>query len=208
MKFFMLSCVAIVTMLSLSCSAQKAGKTSNESLVKMYAQEANRLDLQTNKDSIDRAYKLHTKILKLDKKQVPSYRSKIAIEYKRGYIKKALNTANAFVINLPDYADAWVYLGIVQTKLADSLKALASFKKAISLYSNQIAEVEDSSWQNDLKFKQAIVVNFLGIKEPVYAESSTDKNGNANSMTVHINDIETVEAYVNKFMTYNGIQFF
>jgi len=208
MKFFMLSCVAVVTMLSLNCSAQKTTKASNEQLVKMYEQEANRLDLQANKDSIDRAYKLHTNILKLDKKHVPSYRSKIAIEYKRGNIKKALNTANAFVTNLPDYADAWVYLGIVQTKLADSLKALASFKKAISLYSNQIAEVEDSSWQNDLKFKQAIVVNFLGIKEPVYAESSTDKNGNANSMTVHINDIETVEAYVNKFMTYNGIQFF
>lgn len=208
MKLFMLSCVAVVTILSLNCSAQKTGKTSNEQLVKMYAQEANRLDLQTNKDSVDKAYKLHTKILKSDKKHVPSYRSKIAIEYKRGNIKKALNTANAFVTNLPDYGDAWVYLGIVQTKLADSLKAMASFKKAISLYGNQIAEVEDSSWQNDLKFKCAIVINFLGRKAPVYAESSTDENDNTNSTTVYINDIETVEDYVNKFMTYNGIQFF
>jgi len=208
MKFLVLSYVGVATMLSLNCSAQKTGKTSNESLVKMYAREANRLDLQTNKDSVDKAYKLHTKILKLDKKYMPSYRSKIAIEYKRGNIKKALNTANAFVTNLADYGDAWVYLGIVQTKLADSLKAMASFKKAISVYNDQLTEIEDSSWQIDLKFKRAIVMNFLGRKDPVYSESSTDENGNANSMTVHINDIETVEAYVNKFMTYNGIQFF
>ena len=208
MKFIALSCIAVATILSLNCFAQKTGKTSDEQLIRLYAQEANRLDLQTNKDSIDKAYKLHTRVLKLDKKYVPSYRSKIAIEYKRGYIKKALNTANDFVTNLPEYADAWVYLGIVQTRLADSSGAITNFKKAITLYGNQITEVEDSSWQNDLKFKCAIVINFLGRKAPVYAESNTDENGNINSTTVHINDIETVEAYINRFMTYNGIQFF
>jgi tetratricopeptide (TPR) repeat protein len=188
--------------------AQKAGKTNYEKLVRSYAIEANRLDLQTNKDSVDKAYKLHTRILVLNKKQMPSYRSKIAIEYKRGEIKKALNTANAFVINLPDYADAWVYLGIVQTRLADSTKAWESFKKAIILYSNQIREVEDTSWQNDLKFKRAIVINFLGRKVPVYSEFSTDENGNSVSTAININEAESVEAYVNRFMTYNGITFF
>ena len=208
MTFFRLSCIAVAILLSLNCLAQKAGKTINEKLVRSYAVEANRLDLQTNNDSVDKAYKLHTKILRLNKKHMPSYRSKIAIEYKRGKIKKALNTANAFVINLPDYADAWVYLGIVQTKLSDSTKAWASFKEAIILYSNQIREVKDTSWQNDLKFKRAIVINFLGRKVPVYSEISTDENGNSVSTAININEAESVEAYVNKFMTYNCIQFF
>ena len=208
MKFHRLSCIPVAILLSLNCISQKAGKTINEKLVRSYAIEANRLDLQTNKDSVDKAYKLHTKILALNKKQMPSYRSKIAIEYKRGEIKKALNTANAFVINLPDYADAWVYLGIVQTRLADSSKAWASFKKAIILYSNQITEVEDTSWKNDLKFKRAIVINFLGRKVPVYSEFSTDENGNSVTTSIDIKEAESVEAYVNKFMTYNGVQFF
>jgi len=205
MNCFKISCIAMMLMLSLNCSAQKR---NNEQLVKSYAEEANRLDLQTNADSVDKAYKLHTKILKLDGKHVPSYRSLICIAYKRSNFKESLATANEFTTSLPGYADAWVYLGIVQMKLADSAKAEASFKKAISFYNIELTEVEDSSWQDNIKFKRAIVMNFLGSKTPVHTEGNIDENGNANSINTYINDIETVEAYVSRFMTYNGIQFF
>ncbi len=200
--------IILFLLLSFNSDAQKTGKTSREQLIKSYELEANRLDLQTNTDSVDKAYELHTKLLELDKKYVPSYRSKISIGYKRGKLEEALHTANSFVTNLPDFGDAWVYLGIVQTKLADSSGALVSFKKAINIYDNELTEIKDRSWQNSLKFKRAIVLNFLGLKEPVYTDSSIDKKGNDRSTTTYVEDIGTVEKYVGKFMTYNGVQFF
>ena len=120
MKIFKITSVILVTLVSLNSLAQKTDKTSRVQLIKSYALEANRLDLQTNTDSVDKAYELHTKVLKLDSKYVPSYCSKISIDYKRGNFEESLHTANFFVRNLPDFGDAWVYLGVVQTKLADS----------------------------------------------------------------------------------------
>ena len=208
MKFFKITAVILVTLVSFSSFAQKTNKTSRGQLIKSYALEANRLDLQTNTDSVDKAYELHTKVLKLDSKYVPSYCSKISIDYKRGNFKEALHTANFFVKNLPDFGDAWVYLGVVQTKLTDSSAALVSFKKAINIYDKELAEIKDRSWQNSLKFKRAVTLNFLGFKEPVHTDSGTDKKGNTRSTSSYINDIETVEKYVSKFMTNHGIQFF
>lgn len=208
MKIFKITSVILVTLVSLNSLAQKTDKTSRVQLIKSYALEANRLDLQTNTDSVDKAYELHTKVLKLDSKYVPSYCSKISIDYKRGNFKEALHTANYFVRSLPDFGDAWIYLGVVQTKLADSSAALVSFKKAINIYDKELAEIKDRSWQNSLKFKRAVTLNFLGFKEPVHTDSGTDKKGNTRSTSSYINDIETVEKYVSKFMTNHGIQFF
>ena len=208
MKIVKITSVIVATLVSFSSFAQKIDKPRRMQLIKSYALEANRLDLQTNTDSVDKAYALHTKVLKLDSKYVPSYCSKISIDYKRGNFKEALHTANYFVRSLPDFGDAWIYLGVVQTKLADSSGTLVSFKKAINIYDKELAETKDRSWQNSLKFKRAITLNFLGFKEPVHTGSSADKKGNTQSTSSYINDIETVEKYVSKFMTNHGIQFF
>jgi tetratricopeptide (TPR) repeat protein len=204
----LLSSVVLIMLVSTYSYGQQKN-TNIEALVKAYAEEANRLDVQTHTDSIAKAYELHTKILALDSKHFPSYRAKICIDYKRGNLRKALKTATAFTANFPEEADTWVYLGAVQWKLKDRSRAVAGFQKAVALYDDHLKdESDDPSWQNSLNSKKGLVQNFLGNREPVHRENKQTGYDETTSSTVFIDDALNVDQYMNKFMSYHSIQFF
>lgn len=192
--------------LSLLGNLQSFGQSSdNRHLAIQYAKEANKLTLQNDPDSIAQAYALHTKALGFDKKHVPSYRSKISIAYKNGDYLDALNSAIAFVTNLPDFGDAWVYLGFIQAKLNDTTGATNSFERAINIYETHLKEIKDKNWKNQLRFQLGIVQQLLsnGKTGPVFNQKSSESK-----VTMNMGDTHSVNDYVEKFMTYNGVQFF
>jgi tetratricopeptide (TPR) repeat protein len=170
-------------------------------LVKQYARDANRLDLQTNPDSIDYAYELHSKVLALNDKWSASYRSKISIDYKRGNLTNALITASSFVASLSEFGDSWVYLGIVLNKLNSRSSAADCFIKAITIYRSESEKTKNKDYKSELKFQIDILQTFLNTEY-------SDKKSETNQVKFSIKDAETVDDFVSKFMTYNGIQFF
>ena len=188
---------------------QSFGQNENDkrNLAIQYAKEANRLDLQSNPDSITQAYNLHCKVLTLDKKYSPSYRSKISIECKRGEYNSALKSAIAYVTNLPESGDAWVYLGIIQTKLNDTTGAINSFERAINVYEILSKKIKDKSWKEQLEFKKGIVGQFLGTNEPTFTFTKENQKREI-TVSMTLKEANSIDSFVEKFMTYNGIQFF
>jgi tetratricopeptide (TPR) repeat protein len=208
-SYSLLFLLVLALLVSTYSYGQPTNTTDMEALVKAYAVNANQLDLQTNPDSVTKAYDLHTKILALDKKYFPSYRAKICIDYKRNNLRKAFRTATAFTTVFPEEGDAWVYFGAVQSKQNDFSGAVASFQKAIALYDKNLKEEsEDPSWQTHLNFKKALVQNFLGNREPVYRERKQTGYDQTTTTTLFIDDAGNVDQYMDKFMSYHGIQFF
>ena len=186
------------------------GQTSNDdrSLLIPYAEEANRLDFQSDPDSVEKAYILHCKVLMLDNAYVSSYRSKISIEYNRGNYTAAMNSAISFITSLPYFGDAWVYLGFVQTKLNDRTGAANSFSRALIVYEARQKEVKGKNSKDQLQFQINLIHSFLGENRSTYSANTKTKTGKKITFAISIDDAKTVDQYVNKFMTNNGVQFF
>lgn len=200
---FMLIC----TLLFSSTFAQKNKQYENLHLADELFQKANALNFFSNPDSISRSYELLESVLALNSKHTSAYEAKICIDYKRCNYSAALETARTYTKEMPGWGNSWTYFGIVQHKLKDTVSANLSFLKALEKYRN-----EARAWKSDrnslsyVEAKASIVKNFLGTPTPVFSKLRQTKQ-QTHSISASIAELDNMHEFIEKFMTYNGIQF-
>lgn len=182
-------------------------------LAHSYLDEAYGMLLSKNSDSINKAYDLQGQVLQLNEKFIHPYMSRFAIDYMRDSLTNAFKTATAFVAAHETKGQPWVYLGVIQSRLGDSIAAIKRFEKALAIYEKDIKEMkkEHQHLRDLYTIKVNILKNFLGQSQPLHASTTTGKNKAGATMTVSYSipyDSRSVEEFVKRYINTYGIYYF
>jgi len=111
---------------------------------------------------IDSALKLLNKAIELDDNYYYAYSNRATIYVIQKNYKNAIEECELVLEMNPDFAESWVFAGMLYDRIDKPQKANEYYQKSIELFDNQIENSKDKQQVNIIKLNKAVSLILLG----------------------------------------------